>query len=146
MISDTCRTLRSFCLEHEWVRNGFAFFGAALFVTTIWVSIEYQLQILDWIRQNTLVNLAILGGVSAVNHTLMFGSLCLGFSDCSEADKNCMHAYRGRGKGGPLYPEMIGFVDSLGKNPKHRPGGSRSVGLSQAPSKAGSAATAASGE
>lgn len=116
-----CKMLRKFCLDREWARNAAAFFGAALFVATIWVSIDYQLVILDWIRDNVVVNLAILGAVSVVNLTLMFGSLCLGFSECSEADKNCLHAYRGRGKGGKLFPEVLSIVDGLGTNPKRLP-------------------------
>lgn len=120
-IFSVCNRLRLYCLGHEWARNGFAFFGAALFVATIWVSIEYQRLILNWIGENILLNLAILGAVSAVNLTLMFGSLCLGFSECAEEDKNCLHAYRGRGKGGQLFPGASSWIDNLGKNPKRRP-------------------------
>ncbi len=117
-IFTACNGLRQYCIDHEWARNAFAFVGAALFVTTIWVSIDYQLEILEWVRENILINLAILGLVSAVNLTCMFGSLCLGFSECSEEDKNCLHAYRGRGKGGPLFPDTAKFIDNMGKNTK----------------------------
>ncbi len=114
-----CQRLKKVCLEHEWLANAFAFTGVALFLVTIWIGIEYHFDIVDWWRGNALFHGLILGAIAIVDALLIFGCLCLGFSECTEEDKNCIHAFRGRGAGKPLFPEMWGWIDRLGH--KHGP-------------------------
>ncbi|MCP5371239.1 MAG: hypothetical protein H6907_05845 [Hyphomicrobiales bacterium] len=111
--------MRRFCLKNEWARNAAVLFGAALFLGTIWISIDYQLEILHWIRQNMLLNLALLGLVSAVNLTLIFGSLFLGFTECHVEDQYRDHVYHGRRSGNPFLPGITRWMDHMGnKRPR----------------------------
>ncbi|MCB2101473.1 MAG: hypothetical protein KDE22_11420 [Rhodobacterales bacterium] len=113
------RSMRRFCLKNEWARNGVILFGAALFMATIWVSIDYQRMILEWIAENTVMNLAILGAVSVLNLTLIFGSLFLGFTECVVEDHHKRHIYHGRRSTNPFVAGPVGWIDRLGsKRPR----------------------------
>ncbi len=115
------RGLKSFCVDNEWAANLFAFVGVGQFLATIWITIEYQLLILDWIRENILLHLAALGAASFVNVFLMASFLFLGFAECRADEENCIHAYRGRRSGNPFLPGVLNWMDSLGKKSRRGP-------------------------
>ena len=107
-----------FCMTNEWAANTMAFLGVALFLTTVWVAIDYQVPITEWLHRNELVHWPMFGVVCAVNVFLMTSFVRLGFADCSK-DETCAEAYRGR-HGKALFPGMLDWVDHLGE--KRRPG------------------------
>lgn len=112
---NVCRSLKGYCLRREWARNAFAFLGVAMFLATIWVAIDYQLVILDWLYENFLIHGAMFGLICAVNVSLMSTFLCLGFSDCSAQDhQHHKHSFRGRGHGKPVFPEAFHWIEKLG--------------------------------
>ena len=106
--------VRRYCLKNEWARNAAVIFGAGLFLATIWISIDFQIDILHWIRQNTLLNLALLVAVSAVNLSLIFGSLFLGFTECEVEESYRAHVYHGRRSGNPFLPGITRWMDHMG--------------------------------
>ena len=99
--------LRGFCIKNDWAASAFAGFGAVLFIGTLWAVSEFFHGLL--FAAATLADLL-----------LIFGFLRLGFSECSDTDrdKNCQHAYRGRRSA--LFPELGHWAESLGKNPRRR--------------------------
>lgn len=110
--------LKWFCMTHEWAANISAFLGVGLFLATVWVAIDYQRPIVEWLHANELLHWAIFGVICVINVSLMASFVRLGFADCSK-DETCAEAYRGR-HGKALFPGMLDWVDHLGE--KQRPG------------------------
>ncbi|MEO5375419.1 MAG: hypothetical protein H7840_14295 [Alphaproteobacteria bacterium] len=119
-MSILCNGLREYCKRNEYAANTFAFLGAASLLATIWVAIDFQLVILSWVSLNPLVHGLMLGGATLGGSLLIFGLLCLGFSEHTHEHKTCVHAYRGRGKGKPLFPGVHRTIEHLGMNPRWR--------------------------
>lgn len=115
-----CKNLKAFCVRNESAANVFAFLGAASLLATIWVAIDYQQVILTWVRINPLVHGLALGSATLLGSLVIFGLLCLGFSEHTDEHHSCLHAYRGRGKGKPLFPGLHKHVEHLGMNPRWR--------------------------
>ena len=105
--------IKWFCMTHEWASNIFAFLGVALFLTTVWVAIDYQRPITNWLGQNELLHWPMFGVVCIINVYLMTFFVRLGFADCSK-DETCAEVYRGR-HGRALFPNLLDFVDHLGE-------------------------------
>jgi hypothetical protein len=114
-----CGQLRGFCIKNEWAASAFALFGVALLIGSIWAVIDFNLVIKEWIFQNPLFHGLFFGASTLADLMLIFGLLCLGFSECDDADKHHVHAYRGRRS--VLFPEVLHWVESLGKNPRRHP-------------------------
>lgn len=112
-----CSTLKGFCLRHEWAQLTFAVLGVSLFIFSIWLALSYQLEFLAWLKQNLLLHGLIFGAGTLLDALLIFGLLCLGFSECSQEDKHCIHAFRGR-RHRPLVPQVGVMAARLGKNPR----------------------------
>ncbi|KAF0136623.1 MAG: hypothetical protein FD153_1902 [Rhodospirillaceae bacterium] len=119
-MSEVCRSLRAFCIRNESAANVFAFLGAAGFLVAIWVAIYFQSGILHWVYRNPLLHGLILGGGTLAGSLVIFSLLCLGFSEHTHEHKTCTHAYRGRGKGKPLFPWLYQTISHLGANPRWR--------------------------
>lgn len=117
-----CKGLKGYCLRNEWASGLFGFVGVALLLGSAWVLAEYHAMIQVWVGSNILAHGLLFGLAVLVNVLLIYGFLCLGFSECSAEDKNCIHAYRGRRS---RHPETImRFLESVGKNPRRFPRGS----------------------
>ena len=114
-----CGQLRGFCLSNEWAASAFAAVGVGIFIATIWAVIDFHALIQAWILQNLLFHGLLFGAATLADIMLIFGFLCLGFSECATENKNCVHAYRGRRSS--LFPGAIHWVESLGKNPRRHP-------------------------
>ena len=114
-----CYRLKGFCVTHEWAGSAAALAGVSLLLATIWVGIDYQTALRAWLARNLLVHGLTLGVVILADVLLIFGLLCLGFSECSESDRSCLHAYRGRRS--TVFPELTGWVGALGQNPRRPP-------------------------
>jgi hypothetical protein len=115
-----CRYLKVHCLSSEAARSTFALLGVGLLMASVWVAIEYQVPIREWIAHNVLLHGLLFGAATLTDVLLIFGTLCLGFSECSEAERRCRHAYRGRRSS--LFPEAMSWLDGVGCNPRRRPG------------------------
>ena len=112
--------IRGFCLKNDWAASAFAGLGAMLFIATLWAVSEFYALINSWIMQDILVNGLLFAAATLADVLLILSFLRLGFSECSDVDKdkNCQHAYRGRRSS--LFPEVSHWVESLGKNPRRR--------------------------
>ena len=112
--------LRGFCVRNDWAASAFAGAGAALFIGTLWAVSEFYALINAWVMQNVLVHGLLFAAATLAGILLIFGFLRLGFSECTDVDKdkNCQHAYRGRRS--TLFPEAAYWVESLGRNPRRR--------------------------
>lgn len=124
-MDEVCRNLRAFCIRNESAANMFAFLGAASLLATIWVAIYFQTDILYWVHSNPLLHGLILGAATLVGSLIIFGLLCLGFSEHTHEHRSCSHAYRGRGKSKPLFPGLYRTISHLGANPRWRLPGSK---------------------
>ena len=114
-----CRQLKGFCLVHEWAGGAAALLGVGLLLATIWVGIDYQIGIRAWVAANPLPRGLTFGALTLADVLLIYGLLCLGFSECAPGDRNCIHAYRGRRS--VLFPEVVDWIDGLGQNPRRLP-------------------------
>jgi hypothetical protein len=114
-----CRQLRGFCRVHEWAGGTAALLGVGLLLGTIWVGIDYQIGIRAWVAANPLPHALAFGALTLVDVLVIFGLLCLGFSECAPGDRNCIHAYRGRRS--VLFPEVVDWLEALGQNPRRLP-------------------------
>ncbi|MBF0128535.1 MAG: hypothetical protein HQL33_00955 [Alphaproteobacteria bacterium] len=110
--------LKRHCIRNESTANVFAFFGGVSFLGVIWVAIDFQEPIMNWVRANPLVHGMTLGIGAVVGSLIIFGLLYLGFAEHTEDHKRCAHAFRGRGK--PLFPGLHHHIGHLGMNPRWR--------------------------
>lgn len=108
-----CLNLKALCLKHEWLQNLFALSGIVLMLLSIWFVMESYTVIISWAASNILLHGIALGIGAITDILLIFGLLCLGFSECSEEDKNCYFAYRGRRT--RLDPSSMHWMDKMGK-------------------------------
>jgi hypothetical protein len=115
-----CSQLKGFCLRHEWAGGAAALVGVGLFIVTLWFGIEQYLLVRAWVAQNPLVHGLLFGAGTLLDVMVVYGLLCLGFSECSPSDRQCVHAYRGRRS--TVFPELTRWVDGLGTNPRRLPG------------------------
>lgn len=111
-----CRHLKGYCVAHEWAGSAAALLGVGLLLGTVWLGIEYHAWLKAWLGQERLGRGLLLGTGILLDVFLIFGLLCLGFSECSEADRRCVYAYRGRRS--TVFPELTGWIHSLGHNPR----------------------------
>jgi len=114
-----CSHLRGFCVRHAWAGSAAALLGVALLLGTVWAAIDLNLLIRAWLAGNVLVHGLALGVGTLADVGLIFGLLCLGFSECAPGDRNCVHAYRGRRS--VAFPELVDWVEALGTNPRRLP-------------------------
>ena len=119
-MSDVCKNLRAFCIRNESVANLFSFLGGVGLLAAIWVAIYFQTDIMHWVHGNVLLHGLILGAATLAGSVVIFGLFCLGFSEHTHEHANCAHAYRGRGKGKPLFPWLYQTIGHLGANPRWR--------------------------
>lgn len=114
-----CHRLKGFCVRHEWAGGTAALLGVSLFIGTIWFGIEHHLAVRGWVAHNPLPHAVLFGAATLIDVLAVFGLLCLGFSECSQADRDCRHAYRGRRS--VLFPETTRWIEALGRNPRRNP-------------------------
>jgi hypothetical protein len=118
-VMGVCLNLKAFCLRHEWAASTFALLGVGLLLGSVWALLDSYGAILMWIERNFLVHGLLFGAAMLADVLLIFGCLCLGFSECSREDRNCVYAFRGRRT--PLVPELTRLVEHLGRNPRRQP-------------------------
>ncbi len=111
-----CPNLRGFCLKNEWAGSASALLGVALLFASAWAITSFYPILRVWIHQDFLLHGLLFGAATLADVLLIFGLLCLAFSECAEEDKGSAHAYRGRRS--TLFPEVLHWVESLGKNPR----------------------------
>ncbi len=114
-----CPNIKGFCLKNEWAAGTFALLGAATLFATIWVAINFQPLIYQWLKQDILSHGLLFGAAVLADLLLVFGLLCLGFGECAEEDRKSPHTYRGRRS--ELFPEVLDVVEAIGSNPRRRP-------------------------
>ena len=112
-----CKTLRGCCLKHEWFGNLIMLLATLVFVVTLWGFIEYQQEMMKWVRQNPIINPIILGGAVLLEVFVVFIVSLLVFTDCRKEAAAHKDVYKSRRT--KVFPETTAWVDKLGVNPKH---------------------------
>ena len=114
-----CPNVRGFCLSNEWAGSAFAGIGAVMFVATLWAFVEFHVLITTWISQNLLWHGLLFGAATMADILLIFGFLCMGFSECADNEQSARQGYRAHKRA--LFPGDLHWLESLGKNPRrHR--------------------------
>jgi hypothetical protein len=118
-----CSRLKGYMRHHERVADFFSLLAVSLLFATIWVAIDFQGVIFDWMKQNVVIHgsATILALVADVFLIFMF--LNLGSSRFSDQEDDvCFGTFRGRRHGGPsLGTAFSNWVDHLEHvNKKHR--------------------------
>lgn len=111
-----CLKLRGLCLRHPWLGSLAALSGIALLFTSVWLVAGFHPWLKTWLDADILLHGLAFGAGAMLDLLMIFGLLSLGFAECSPEDENCIHAYRGRRT--PLSPGFLGWVESLGRNPR----------------------------
>ena len=88
-----------------------------LFVGTLWFFIEFQQEILSWVKLNQILHPIIIGVGVLFEIVLIFMLSLLVFTDCREEAEAHNDIYKGRRT--TVFPETTAWVDKLGVNPKH---------------------------
>jgi hypothetical protein len=97
-----CSQVKGFARHHEHIADLFSLLAIVLLFGTIWVGIEYQLPIFQWMKQNiplhgSAVILTIMLDVFFIFFFLNIGSTRF----TEESDDHCFGTFRGRRHGGP---------------------------------------------
>jgi hypothetical protein len=117
--SNICRRLRAFCLKHEWLQSLSASTGLGLLVLSVWFILEAQGAILAWVNRDLLFHGVSFAVLLLADVLLVLGLLALGFSECTDDERHCLFAYRGRRS--RVHPKALNWMESLGSNPRRRP-------------------------
>lgn len=113
-----CKVMRHCCQKHEWVANILMLIGTLLFAGTLWFFIEFQQEILLWVKQNPIINPIIIGAVVLFETMLVFGLSQLVFTDCKEESDAHEDVYKNRKN--TVFPNANNWLDGVGVNPKRK--------------------------
>lgn len=108
-----CKDLKCYCSKHEWAATTALFLSVAVLLTTVWAATSFHAQLGYWLEQDRLAYGLLIGALVLLDVMLIFGLLCLAFSDCK--DEQDRYTYRGRRMEHPPLP--LQWVECLGRNP-----------------------------
>lgn len=119
-----CARIKGFTRSHERVADLFSLLAVALLFASIWVAIEYQSTIIDWMKVNIVLHGPLVVLAAVVDMLLIFLLLNMGALRFSEAehDGGCFQTFRGRRHGGAslgtAFRNWVDHMEQVGK--KHR--------------------------
>ena len=120
-----CSNIKRFTRSHERLADLSSLLAVALLFASIWIAIEYQGAIIDWVKLNILLHGSLLGAAFAVDLLLIILLLSLGalrFSSDEQEDTGCFQTFRGRRHGGvslgSAFRNWVDHMEHVGK--KHR--------------------------
>jgi hypothetical protein len=115
MISRYLR-LRQYCQANEWAAGLSAFLLVGLLGTIIYLSLEKQSLLEQWLGGSVLVNGLILFSTALLVSALSLSLVCLSFSPCSIQDRTerVIHVHQ------HVMTDALKVVKNLGVNPKRQ--------------------------
>ncbi len=116
-----CGKIRGYSRRHEWVGNVFSLLAVVMIFGTVWISLQYYMEIADWIGKNVVFHAALLVLGLAVEVVLILGFLAIGSSREGEEDESCFATFQGRRAGGSPISALRNWLlhmENVGK--KHR--------------------------
>ena len=120
LLLKACTSLRQYCLENHRAANAFAFLGITQFLLTIWITIEFQTVVLNWLTQNLFLHLPVFGLACFANVAFMSAFVCLGFADTGKEAAACQNAMRGRYTGSKVMPGAFSWLSHAGGKKSRR--------------------------
>lgn len=118
-----CAQLKGYVRSHEIVADLLSLLAVVLLFSSIWVIIDYQDNIIEWIQNNVIINgLSILAAI-VLDVILIVMLLNLGSSRFSEtSEEGCFYTFRGRMHGGSslgtAFRNWVKHIERVNK--KHR--------------------------
>lgn len=108
--------LRAYCQTNEWAAGLSALILVALLGTIIYLALENQSLLEQWLSSSVLVNGLILFSIILLVIALSLSLFCLSFSPCSMQDRTerVIHVHR------PVMSEGLKVIKNLGVNPKRQ--------------------------
>lgn len=117
-----CKELKKFSRTHERIADFFSLLAVALLLGTIWVVVEHNQLIANWLNQDTLLHGSILVAALVLDVLLILGFLMVGSARFGEENEKCFGTFRGRRahSGRPLgiLGVWLDHMENVGK--KHR--------------------------
>ncbi|MCB1858075.1 MAG: cell division protein BolA [Gammaproteobacteria bacterium] len=119
-----CAKIKGVTRSHEWIADLFSLLAVVLLFATIWVAIEYQRPLLNWMSVNVIFHVPIVVAAALADAFLIIVFLNIGSSRFSEGrqDESCFGTFPGRRQGGASIGTMIrNWVSHMEHvNKKHR--------------------------
>ena len=117
-----CKEIKSFSRTHERIADFFSLLAVALLFGTVWATLQYHQIVLDWLRQDALLNGVMLIGALVVDVLLILAFLAVGSSRFGDENEKCFGTFRGRrnynGSPAGLFSAWVRHMENVGK--KHR--------------------------
>ena len=117
-----CKEIKTFSRNHDRIADFFSLLAVALLFASVWATLEYYQQVVDWLRQDMLFNGALLIAALVLDVFLILGLLAVGSARFGEDDEKCFGTFRGRRNynGSPvgIFRVWVNHMESVGK--KHR--------------------------
>ncbi len=119
-----CGRIKGVTRNHEWIADLFSLLAVALLFGTIWVAIEFQRPLLDWISANVILHVPVIALLAVLDVFLIVVFLNIGSSRFSadRSEENCFGTFRGRRHGGAsigtMFHNWISHMEQVNK--KHR--------------------------
>ncbi len=114
-----CRQIKNYSRHHEWVGNLFSLIAVTLIFATVWVSLEFYLEIASWLSGNPVFHGAILAAVIALEILVIVALLSIGSSRADEEEERCFASFSGRrGESLGVFRSWLHHMENVGK--KHR--------------------------
>lgn len=117
-----CKEIKTFSRAHERISDFFSLLAVALLFATVWATLQYHQMVLDWLRQDALLNGAIMIAVLVLDVFLILGFLAIGSARFGDDNEKCFGTFRGRRHhtGSPvgIFNAWLHHMENVGK--KHR--------------------------
>ncbi len=118
-----CTQVKGFARRHEFFADLLSLLAVVLLFSSIWIIIDYQSQITQWMLDNIIINGSAVLASIALDVALIMILLNIGSSRFQEvSDDGCFHTFRGRMHGGfSLGTAVKNWVKHIEQvNKKHR--------------------------
>ena len=110
------QSLRLYCHKHEWAAGTSAAILLTLLASLIFLSLEYQASVWQWLSSNLLLNGLILTGMMLLTCGVSLSLLCLSFCPCNRKERTEQASYRQQ----PVLTDALKGIRNLGVNPKRQ--------------------------
>ncbi len=118
-----CTRIKGFARHHQRIVDLFPLLAVVLLFATIWIGIDYQIPLFDWIAENVILHgsAVVLGLIADVFLIILL--LSIGSARFAEEEgEGCFRTFRGRRHGGSsLGTAVRNWIDHIENvNKKHR--------------------------
>jgi hypothetical protein len=115
--------IKGFGRHHEHIADFFSLLAVALFFATIWVAIQYQGVLFEWMQENIILHVPAMVLALCFDVLFIIALLAVGSSRFSdEEDDTSFRTFKGRRHGGPsvgtAFSNWLDHMEHVNK--KHR--------------------------